>query len=342
MSELITSKSIRYNLERFRMKFSSKTLDINDTLAIFGTPRSGTTWMMEILSDLPGYISLFEPLHPSYPLPREYDKGFNSRPYIHPNLEDRDLNIFLENVFQGKLISETNRFKLKDSFKRFLADRLLVKFIRGNRLLPYIVDNFDLKGTVLIIRHPCATIASQYSTGITGYVSKHGTTQAFEDIDITREMVLTDLKNIVPDSIYKSVKRMDHRVSFYAVAWALDHYIPLFFCGHDDCKIVTYEMLVKDGKDEMDKILKSIGFNNTSKSMNKILSNTSMTTKGDYYKQDKEKQLSKWKNILSRKEQEKIFQVLDLFGIDFYDESIYPDLKSLKRWKGSWEPLEDK
>ena len=69
-------------IKRFdRALFYSKDFDLNDTIILAGSPRSGTTWLMEILRIIPGYTTLFEPLNPLY-LPKSFEIGFRSRTYL--------------------------------------------------------------------------------------------------------------------------------------------------------------------------------------------------------------------------------------------------------------------
>jgi len=43
-----------------------KGADIKDTIVISGTPRSGSTWVMEILDTLPDYRSILEPFNTAW------------------------------------------------------------------------------------------------------------------------------------------------------------------------------------------------------------------------------------------------------------------------------------
>ena len=171
MTKPISRRSIKYNIERLRMCLKHSPSNIDDTIAIFGTPRSGTTWLMEMMGSLPDYLSYFEPFHPGWFSP-PLEEGLQVRPFIHPERTDIEYNEYLRKVFQGRVISNAPHFKLKELQKRLFADKVLVKFIRANRILPWILNNFELRGSILIIRHPCATIASQFNSGITGYFTR--------------------------------------------------------------------------------------------------------------------------------------------------------------------------
>lgn len=69
-------------------------------------------------------------------------------------------------------MSRTPKYSLLDLdevYRPLTASKTIVKFVNGNRLLPWISERFHVRGTYSIIRHPCATILSQIRTGWPGY-----------------------------------------------------------------------------------------------------------------------------------------------------------------------------
>ena len=51
-------KNIRYLVDLFG-SVASSPLNEKEAILVFGTPRSGTTWVMEILEALPEYKTIF-------------------------------------------------------------------------------------------------------------------------------------------------------------------------------------------------------------------------------------------------------------------------------------------
>jgi len=75
---------------------------IKDTVIISGAPRSGRTWLMELLETLPEYKSIFEPLHPAwYPEFRKLDISYD--PYVPTQEEYSKLKAYLEKIFTGRV-----------------------------------------------------------------------------------------------------------------------------------------------------------------------------------------------------------------------------------------------
>lgn len=167
--------------------------DVTEAILVSGAPRSGTTWLYEILLALPRYRDVFEPLNPSWS-PRWkkicYSKfelcrilGPSFRPYLHIYEEREDIEVwkYMSDVFRGKVFTVnappaiaaliSRNYSAKTRMHEFIKMLLntsgssLVKVVRGNRLLPWIVKRFELRGIYMIIRHPCATILSQLRTG---------------------------------------------------------------------------------------------------------------------------------------------------------------------------------
>ncbi len=161
--------SIKIYLDRLSIKMFPKKIDTANTILILGSPRSGTTWLMELLSLLPKSKSIFEPLNRDF-FPYINLLGLPPRIFISPNHENFILNEHLTKVFKGIVISKHPIYSLKPiSIYNRLEYRRIAKTVNGNRLLPWIVNRYKLRAIFLIIRHPCATILSQLETGYLGY-----------------------------------------------------------------------------------------------------------------------------------------------------------------------------
>lgn len=135
-----------------------RNYDTADTILLTGSPRSGTTWLGVILSISKGYAMITEPFHLSTPGLRE--AGFSWRTYVDPNSPWPSGKRVVGAILSGKNL---NPGMLRDNslMQLLLSKRLVIKSVRANRLLPWIDQHYQLRGIVLIIRHPCAVVASQ-------------------------------------------------------------------------------------------------------------------------------------------------------------------------------------
>ena len=333
MNQEETEKIIRYGTKIIqfpdRVILSSKKFNINDTIVIAGTPRSGTTWLMEVLSAIPGYTYLYEPINPIW-FPKIRGVGFQSRTYLPPDIDWPEGKEYLEKTFTGRVFSliPPIKFKAQPIMHRILGNKLIVKFVRINRLLPWIAKRFDLRCMIFIIRHPCAVIASQLKTGFYGYFSDsppyHKTSPNLKNLlDETAKI------DILDEEVYKRLKNIKTQEEMLAALWCLDNYIPLSQPKPYPWTTIAYEKLVKEEKKEVINLFNKIGEKNIPQSVFKSLKEPSMLTLGSDRKviSNTEKQLSKWKKMLSEKQVERILKIVSDFGLDFYNEDIEPDYK---------------
>jgi hypothetical protein len=309
-----------------RLIFKLKKFDIKDTIAISGTPRSGTTWLMEVFAKMPNYTYYFEPINPIW-FQQIRGVGFKSRTYLIAGTEWPEGEDYLKKTFTGRVFSQNPPIKsdLGSIMHRWFGKKLIIKFVRGNRLLPWMADKFQLRGLFFIIRHPCAVVASQLKTGFYAYFTD---TPPYTQIKPTLEDVLNEAINIdiLDKEIIGKMKKYRSDEEILTAIWCLDNYVPLNWQKPHHWTTVAYEKLVKD-ENEVIRLFNIIGEKNIPQSIMENLKEPSMLTLGRdrdiILKADK--QLSKWKKSLSEKQIEKILNVVKDFNLDFYTENIEPD-----------------
>src|SRR5262249_51250275 len=128
--------------------------DIRQTIVITGSPRSGTTWLAELLGTIPRSAMLWEPLFPDAD-PELRRIGFAERTYIPPHCEQPAMEAYLRRALTGRALNRwtLQRTNLLDVYR---VRRWIVKFVRANMLLPWLVRRFPVHRPLLLIRHPCA------------------------------------------------------------------------------------------------------------------------------------------------------------------------------------------
>lgn len=154
---------------------------------IAGSGRSGTTWVLDALAEANALRTVFEPLHPlAVPDARPY-----AYRYLRPHSQEVDAWAFFSDVFDGKRHSNWTNYRVRPDRLRLTAStfrsvsslhayyrrwrklyrqyrrcapamerRLLVKFIRANLMLGWIVEHFDAR-VGLVLRHPAAVVESR-------------------------------------------------------------------------------------------------------------------------------------------------------------------------------------
>ncbi len=313
-----------------KMVSKSKKIDIKDDILLVGSPRSGTTWLMEIFECIPEYTYVFEPLQRNW-FPEATKAGFKGRIYLPPDVNWSEGEEYLKKIFNGQIVSRfpPYAYHLKMTMNRYLNKKLIVKSVRLSRLLPWFVTKFQLRGIVFIMRHPCAVIASQIKTGFSGYQENlppypNRFPTVKEVIDEASKIDFLDL-NIIEK--LKNIKTLEE---ILAATWCLDNFVPLYQ-KNPPWITVIYEKLVTDGESELNSIFGKIGEEKSVKLAVNHLKKPSMLTKGDADKivKSSELQLSKWKKALSEKQIERILKIVSDFGLDFYTSKIEPDYDNI-------------
>jgi hypothetical protein len=316
--------------DKFIMK--TKRIKINETIFMTGAPRSGTSWLMEVLESISGYTFIFEPLNPIF-FPEISKIGLLDNPYIKADKQWIELERYLERAFTGRIYSTMSpyNFKIIPITHRLLNNKLIVKSIRLNRALPWITNRFKLRSNILLIRHPCSVIVSQLKTGFCGY---YADSPPYNNIFPTKKMILRDVEkiDIIDSTIYEKLKKIETKEEILATAWCLDYFVPLSSPRPYKWITVFYEKLVKEKESETIRILKEIGEEKLTKSMIKGLQKPSMLTleSEKQFVNNAEKQLSKWKKTLSEKQVKDILKILSIFNLDFYSQDIEPDYSCFK------------
>lgn len=325
---------MKREIQRFNnFIFNHKKIDSTETILIVGSPRSGTTWILEILGVSLGYTNIFEPLNPMW-YPESYEAGFRSRTYVPINSTWKEGEDYLKKVFSGGIANLPIKdnaiadllpgFSIKNVIRHYFAHKLLVKSVNMNRMLPWISDSFQLRKIFFIIRHPCATIASQLKSGLYGYRSD---SPPYHDIFPTKKDVIAELSEIddIDDATKMKLDNIKTPEEILAAIWCLDNYILLKKQRHP-WEVVMYEKLIKN-KEEIKRLFECIFEKNIPKSAYRQFNKPSaVTLKDDQQIVNKsDQQLSKWKTTLSGKQVENILKITSYFNMDFYNKQSEPD-----------------
>ena len=328
--------------------FSSKKFDIKDTIILTGSPRSGTTLLMEILGTLPEYTTLFEPLNPVY-YPEVTNVGFQSRTYLPPTENWIEGEEYLQKIFTGNLIYDSSWLQKGDYSKQnfneiissyidqmkpeklmhqLLGNKLIVKFIRLNRLLPWVAERFQLRGMFFIIRHPCAVVASRFKPGqkLPPEIS-----QKVKPFPTPKEIFIEASQIEGLDKrLLNRLKDIKTREEIIAASWCLDNYVPLSYLKPYPWTTVVYEKFIKDSENELARIFNKIGEKVPRLAYRNLKLPSNVTHEKDQKLVAKtEVQISKWKESLTEKQIERILSIVSAFNLDFYTEEIEPDYDNI-------------
>ncbi|HEU4848388.1 MAG TPA: hypothetical protein VFT03_09325 [Rubrobacteraceae bacterium] len=132
--------------------------DHRSSVFLAGSGRSGTTWVSGLINHRNAYRFVFEPFR--------QDKvgiceNFGRKQYLRSGDRREEYLGPARTILTGGLRSLwTDRFN-----EKLVARRRLIKDIRANLLLGWMRANFPGMPIVLLLRHPCAVVASQLALG---------------------------------------------------------------------------------------------------------------------------------------------------------------------------------
>jgi hypothetical protein len=305
---------------------------VEDAIVIAGSPRSGTTLLLEALHELPGYKTVNEPLV------REHVQeahGFHARSYIERGQPASRQRSFLEHVLRGKLNPSAGwMFKSSTTLGHLIEhstnNRLLVKFCRINRMLPWFAEQFDVRGIVMLVRHPCAVVNSMLRKGAWDKWTKDFIQQ--KKNDAASAVYIQHLPTEVVEVFAPVLERVSTQVEALTLIWCLDQYLPLLHASEHPWILVPYERLITHNREELARITNALGLR-MNDAMLTALNKPSASVKGRVH-QDPLDQLSKWKQQLTSQQIEEALSVVDEVGLScFYSEAIEPDYSRLNKFQ---------
>ena len=285
--------------------FLAGRFDQSRAFILTSSPRSGSTLLAQTLGAISDSCILFEPLHLKN-VPEAEASGFSWRTYVSPEEQWLEGEAFLKRVFEGKIINDWTAREML-FWEAYKSKRLIIKFVRANRLLPWICHRFEVPAPILLLRHPCAVIASQLNYGwknatrpeIPGYLEQYPRFRT----------ILSEAKG---DEEY------------LAALWALDQLPALSQQTPHPWIIVTYEELLLrteatllsifdkwNIKIDMDDALSRI------KRPSSVVSASGISG------------INGWKNTLTVKQASKVLSTVHSFGLTFYSENDEADYSNL-------------
>ncbi len=237
-------------------------------VVVMGSPRSGTSWVMRSIARQSRYCAIFEPLHPRW-WPGARAAGFGDR----PSDGDARKREYLRQVFRGEKartyirrprwsepVGANPELLIRGAVKRLLANRLVVKFVRACRLLPWLVEEFPECRYVYVVRDPYAVVNSQLSRGVSSYVDDRTTpfdflnsaAQSDSVVGLLCDRIRSDAAQVLDEAC---VREIDSLEGCLALSWYADNFVAQRVAARDEAVLaVRYQDLLTNPDAELDKI----------------------------------------------------------------------------------------
>lgn len=312
------------SLLRLWGKRLASVYDIRNTITIHASPRGGSTWLAELIRTLEGYILLWEPVSPGSN-PNIAQFGFYLDTYLPRGTYDAEKMAYLHGVLGGSELSANHLSVFHFDVRRLMRFRgFLVKFVRGSLLLPCLLEQFPVR-SIILIRHPCAVVASQLN--FNGWYE----IKDLSWIEEARQGIWRfppEFREAYPHiyDVYRTITRAEE---YLALDWAIQAYVPLVELEPSSHLLTTYEKLVTEGKHEVSRIFGYLG-KGTPEAAIAQLGRASLTTQRDSRFARGHGALTGWKETLSSDQVKRILNVVHRVGVDFYDEELTPHYGKLE------------
>lgn len=290
-----------------------KNFKIENSVIIFSEARGGSTWLMEILSKIPRSCINWEPLHEEKGVvPQNFNWG--PRPYIPYDDQNKLYFDLIKNILQFKVYSNWSSkyfavLKIKEMIR---CKFLIIKFVRANLLLPYIMNKFNFNNKpILLIRHPIDVCISQI--------------KAFDGDDKNYSVKIPN--SINNDRFYEHkdfIESLQTKLEYKIAHWCLNN--SLLLQDSETLKKVTivfYSDLLLKPKEETLRILKTLNFIRKA-DIDRIIDSInfripSKTNFKNNFNSDPQKQLYKNFEDLSKLEKDSIQGIFNHFQINLFD-----------------------
>lgn len=269
------------------------------TVLVTGAGRAGTTWVGEIVAELTGGALFFEPDNPKRGL--MFSKLVDAERSVGSRVE------MYQWLAQGK---GANNWSVRNLGTFLSSKRLILKSIAATDVVPELVRASVFDSPVVVVRHPCAVVASQIMAGF----SEPSVHRAVER-HLDRYPHLAPLLDIATDH------------ERYAAQWALT-YMAVAAAPDSRVLVVEYERFVDDPSSNLERLGRHLGISGLDVT-DVDIDRPSIMDYRDDLRQGRE-QLTKWQDRLDETQVREILEVVRTAGIYLYDESAMPGEGSLR------------
>jgi hypothetical protein len=283
--------------------------DGSPNVLLYSTPRSGSTWLMELIWSQPGFKTCNQPLYLEHPAVRSR-LGIEDWDELYSIGATGKLRSYLDAICAGR-IGFTNPNPVR-RYYRPVSHRIVFKEIHapGDRV-NWIRDTFDAR-VVYLVRHPIAvTISSE----------RWPTLPALMHSDYRRHFTSDQLAEA--ERIVERGNDLDRGV----LMWAMHNAVPLREAT-DDWAIVSYEQMVLDPEPvireladklmlpEPDRMRRRLGV----PSVNVRFKSTEETRRllNEATAERRPFLVEKWRRKVGPRDEARAMAILSVFGIDVY------------------------
>jgi LPS sulfotransferase NodH len=280
--------------------------DGRQNIFLFSTPRSGSTWLMELIWTQPGFKACNEPLDLRNPMVRRY-LGITDWLELYNHSANPALHRYFEAICKGRLHA-MDPVPFRRSY-RPVTHRIVFKIINGGEdRINWFRDTFNGQ-IVFLIRHPVAVSLSREYYPRTYAQLKSDYQQYFskDQIDFAQR-------------ILENGSKLEQGV----LAWCLQNAVPLQVAT-DDWLIIAYEELVFDPQPVVTQMAKHLVLPEPERMLSRLTIPSAVKGKSNPETQqaleqgtDRRWLAEKWRSQISERDEHRAMEILAHFQIDVY------------------------
>lgn len=287
-------------------KHSNIHIPKGKNIFLFTMPRSGSTWLMELLMIQPKFKYCNEPLYLDNPIVK-INSGLQNWSDLHSDSKLELIHSYFRKLNNGKFgFLNPNPV---GKYYRFFTNRIIFKIIHGGEeRINWFRDSFNGQ-IIYLIRHPIAVALSHKKI-----------TRLYSMLDSQYGDYFTENQKTFANKIIENGSEIEKVV----LSWCLQNYVPLKM-RTDDWIFLTYEQLVLEPKVVIQYLSQKLEIENIERilervevpSMVKRFSDeeTNQIISGS----DRKQLISKWRNKVSEEEEKTLFKIIDKFDLNIYN-----------------------
>ena len=274
-----------------------------DNIFIFSTPRSGSTWLSEMILSQPGFRDCDQPMDVRNSYVRE-TLGISTWDALYERSADRLLKPYLQAICDGRIRGLTTL----GGHRRLMSKRLVFKIQNGwQERIAWIQGSFGGK-VVLLLRHPIAVTLSR---------------QQFPRLNTFLEAA--DAQRLGADTLAMARRIAKEGTPFEQgiLHWCFETAHPLRHI-EKDWIVVTYEQLVSEPELVVPFLSHALSLPDPKTIMSQLSKPSRTTGKSTaetqtmVESQNRQRLISKWRDKVCEDDERRAFEIIQAFGIDAY------------------------
>lgn len=282
------------------------TKNLDGTVLLAGSGRSGTTWLGQIINHGNPYRDVFEPLHPGRV---KQVSGWPVLRYLSPSDGRAVQGETIQRLLSGRV-----RSRWTDAYnRRTFARQRLIKAIRANLLLGWVHEHCPQVKILFATRHPCAVSYSRLKLGW--------------DTHLDELLAQPELMHDHLEPFRETIERAEFEGDAWQrhlTMWCIENRVPLRQLRPGDAHVMQYERFCETFDDEIGALFhflgkeKPQGIQNVRRQQSAHYRRDSAILRGGNLVGD-------WQTRLSAHQVDQALTLLDTFGLShLYNERAMP------------------